>query len=138
MIARANRSHVLDSFAVLAWLQGEPKGAAVTDLLKRARHGEIALSICVINLGEVLYIVEREDSIQAAQRTLATIDCLPLRQVSAERDLTLLAAHLKAVYRMSYADCFCLALAKAANAILVTGDPEFRTQTEVDLFWIGE
>jgi predicted nucleic acid-binding protein len=44
----------------------------------------------------------------------------------------------KAIYRMSYADCFGLALAKAANAVLVTGDPEFQVQPEVELLWIGE
>jgi predicted nucleic acid-binding protein len=132
------RAYVLDSYAVLAWLQAAASGAIVADLLAQAKHGGIALSMCVVNLGEVLYIVEREESIQVAQRVLATIDALPVRQVVAARDLTLQAAHFKALYRMSYADCFGLALAKRANGILVTGDPEFRTQNEVELLWMGD
>jgi len=129
--------YVLDSYAVLAWLQGEPGGAVVADFLRRAKRGDLSLSICVVNLGEVLYIVEREDSVQAAQLALATIDALPLKQVNAARELTFFAAHFKTRYRMSYADCFGMALAKMTRAALVTGDPEFRTQDEVELVWIG-
>jgi ribonuclease VapC len=130
-------SYVLDSYAILAWLQAEPGGETVADLLKRAKNGEIVLSICVVNLGEVLYIIEREESVRAAHVVLATIDELPVEQVNATRDVTLQAAHYKALYRMSYSDCFAMSLARQKGATLVTGDPEFQTQDEVDLLWIG-
>lgn len=129
--------YVLDSYAVLAWLQGEAGGGMVTGLFERARHGDTLLSMCVVNLGEVLYIIEREESVQAAQIALATIDSLPVSQVNASREITLQAAHYKATHRMSYADCFALGLAKQLGAPLVTGDPEFRAQGEVELFWVG-
>ncbi len=129
--------YVLDSYAVLAWLQGEAGGGEMADLLERARNGDTLLSMCVVNLGEVLYIIEREESIQAAQIALATIDGLPIKQVNASREITLQAAHYKATYRMSYADCFAMSLARQLGAPLVTGDPELRAQDEVDLLWIG-
>ncbi len=131
------RLYVLDSYAVLAWLEGERGGALVSELLTRAHQGRISLSMSVISLGEVLYIIEREDSVRAAQIALATIDSLPISQVNAGRELTLNAARFKARYRMSYADCFGLALAKTMGAALVTGDPELRLQNEVDLTWVG-
>lgn len=52
-------------------------------LIERVKRGEAALSMSVINLGEVLYIIEREESVQAAQMALAVIDGLPVRQVDA-------------------------------------------------------
>ncbi len=119
--------YVLDSSAVLAWLQGEAGGGEVADLLERARHGDTLL----------IYIIEHEESVQAAQIALATIDGLPVRQVNASREIALQAAHYEATYRMPYADCFALGLARQLGAPLVTGDPEFRAQDEVDLLWIG-
>ncbi|NPV81680.1 MAG: hypothetical protein HPY52_15700 [Firmicutes bacterium] len=53
------------------------------------------------------------------------IDSLPIEQVDVSRGVTLRAAHYKAGYRMSYADCFGLALAAQQQAVLVTGDPEY-------------
>jgi ribonuclease VapC len=129
--------HVLDSYCLLAWLEGEPGGATVDGLLQEARSGAVMLAVCTINLGEVVYIVERKASVQAAQVVLAAIDGLPVTQVDASRSLVLDAAHLKALHRMSYADCFAVALAKQSGALLVTGDPELREQDEVELVWIG-
>lgn len=129
--------YVLDSYAVLAWLQGEPGAGKVTDLLRRASQGGVRLALCTVNLGEVLYIIEREESLPAAQLALATIDGLPVQQHDATREIVLQAAHAKARYRMSYADCFALALAKHLKADVITGDPEFHTQNEVELLWIG-
>jgi predicted nucleic acid-binding protein len=129
--------YVLDSYAILAWLQAERGGTVVGDLLRQAALGDPILSMCVVNLGEVLYIVEREESVRAVQRVLAILDCLPVTQVDASRELVLMAAHCKASYRLSYADCFALALAKQTGSVLVTGDPEFRAQDEVELLWIG-
>lgn len=137
MIRKTKPRYVLDSYAVLAWLQGEPGGVVVLDLLRKAKRGEILLSMCVINLGEVLYIIEREESVHAAQIVLATIDDLPIRQVNASHELTFQAAHYKALYRMSYADCFGMALSKLLGAALVTGDSELQAQNEVELLWIG-
>lgn len=135
MIDCGKPAYVLDSYAFLAWLQGESGEQAVTDLLRRAGRGEVQLAACLVNLGEVIYIVEREHSIRAAQRVLGTIDALPVLQVAPTRELVLTAAHFQANYRLS---CFAMALARHLGAAVVTGDPEFRRQNEVDLLWIGQ
>lgn len=80
----------------------------------------------VVNLGEVVYIIERERGLPKAQETLARIDELPIHIVNVDRTLTLAAAHLKMDCPIAYADCFAAALSQIKNANLVTGDPEFR------------
>lgn len=79
----------------------------------------------VINLGEVFYKVAHEVDRDAATNALDDILKMPVRLVEADLELTLAAAKLKAVYPMSYADCFAGALAQQLDAAIVTGDPEF-------------
>ena len=85
----------------------------------------------VINLGEVLYIVERERGLAQAQKALARIDELPINIIYADRYTTLTAAHIKAQHPIAYADCFATALAQTKEAGLITGDPELK-EAEMD------
>ncbi len=118
--------YVLDSYAILAYLGAEQGSDRVSDLLRMAADGGCHLYVCVVNLGEVMYIVERERGLRKAQQTLARIDELPVEIVDADRALTLAAAHLKADCPIAYADCFAAALSQVKSASLVTGAPEFR------------
>jgi len=129
--------YVLDAFALLAYLRGEPGAERVRDLLLRARSGEARLYLCLVNYGEVLYISERQGGRPAAEEAIRIIDHLPLETVLADRDLTFAAAHLKARYPISYADAFAAALAQKLSATLVTGDPEFRkVEALVEIEWL--
>jgi len=116
---------VLDSYALLAYLEGEPGSDRISELLNAAKDGKCHLYMCVVNMGEVMYIVERERGLPKAQETLARIDELPIEIVDVDRPLTLAAAHLKMDCPIAYADCFAAALSQLKNATLVTGDPEF-------------
>ncbi len=118
--------YVLDSYALLAYLEAEPGSDRVRKLLEMAKEGKCRLYMCVVNLGEVMYIVERERGLSKAQETLARIDELPIEIMNVDRTLTLAAAHLKMDCPIAYADCFAAALSQIKNASLVTGDPEFR------------
>jgi ribonuclease VapC len=118
--------YVLDSYALLAYLEAEPGSDRVRKLLETAKEGKCRLYMCVVNLGEVMYIVERERGLSRAQETLARVDELPIEVVNVDRPLTLAAAHLKMDCPIAYADCFAAALSQVKNAPLVTGDPEFR------------
>lgn len=132
-----NQIYVLDAFALLAYLRGEPGAERVRDLLLRARSGEARLYLCLVNYGEVLYISERQGGRPAAEEAIRIIDHLPLETVLADRDLTFAAAHLKARYPISYADAFAAALAQKLSATLVTGDPEFRkVEAVVEIEWL--
>lgn len=129
--------YVLDSFALLAYLQGVPAGRRVLELLRDAENDAASLFLSTINLGEIAYIIERGSSLPNAQRALAIIDNLPISQMEPGRDRILRAAQYKARFRMSFADCFGVALAEELNATLVTGDPEFaQVESIIRVEWL--
>jgi predicted nucleic acid-binding protein len=117
--------YVLDSFALLALLGGEPGGDEVARLLREAQEGKIRLLMTWVNLGEVAYIVERRGGKKRLHQVLGMVEATALEMMSVGRELALAAAHVKARHPLAYADAFAAALAGQADATLVTGDPEF-------------
>lgn len=129
---------VLDSFAILAYLQDEAGATQVEEFLNAAHRGRIEAWISVVNVGEVLYITERALGLPVAHRAAAIVEQLPVHVVEADRSLTYIAAHVKANYPIACADAFAAALAVAINGQVVTGDPEFANlESLVPIFWIG-
>jgi predicted nucleic acid-binding protein len=109
----------LDSWAVLAWLDGdEPAAAIVQRELEKQRP-----VMSWLNLGEVAYQVERRHGPAEAVEIVRRLrSALHLDEVTPERVLS--AAHLKAANPIAFADCFAAATAHAHGATLLTGDPE--------------
>jgi ribonuclease VapC len=128
---------VLDSFALLVYLQDEPAAGRVEKLLENAAREKCRLFFSIISLGELLYITERRGGVAKAQEALALIRQLPLEIVPVEKQIVFTAAHIKASHPLSYADCFVAALAIEQNAVIVTGDPEFESvATLVKVEWL--
>jgi len=127
-------AYVLDSFALLAYLDGEAGMPRVRTLLAQAQAGTHTLYLSLINLGEVLYIIERERGLVPAQRALAAIDQLPVQMAPVSRATVLAAAHIKAHYPVAYADAFAVVAAQDHRAVLITGDPEF--ERVADAGWV--
>lgn len=123
-------AYVLDSFALLAYLEGEAGMGRVRSVLEGAAARRHTVSLSLINLGEALYITERERGLVAARRTLGAVDQLPLEIVPVSRATVLAAAHVKARFPISYADAFAVVTARDSGGVLMTGDPEFRPLTE--------
>jgi predicted nucleic acid-binding protein len=117
---------VLDSFALLAYFEGGAGMPRVRSVLAGAEAGHHAVYLSLINLGEALYITERERGLVAARRTLGAVDELPLELVPVSRPTVLAAAHVKARFAISYADAFAAVAAKDCGGVVMTGDPEFR------------
>ena len=129
--------YVLDSFALLALLGREPGSGEVADLLQAAQEGVVRLLMTWVNLGEVAYIVERRWGEQRLRRVLATLGATALEMVPAGQELSLAAAHVKALHPLAYADAFAAALTEQAGATLVTGDPEFRQlEDSISICWL--
>jgi uncharacterized protein with PIN domain len=109
----------LDSWAVLAWLDGdEPAATVVAETLDRERP-----PMSWMNLVEVHYRTIRDHGRQEADEVLSELrpqitEHLP--GVSAMRAV----AGLKAANPIALVDCFAIALADAERAQLLTGDPE--------------
>jgi predicted nucleic acid-binding protein len=129
--------YLLDSFALLSYLEDEPGRPQVQELLIQAETRRCHLVMCWVNLGEVLYIVERERGLPAAQTVLALVESLPIELLEASRDLVLDTAHVKANHALSYADAFAVAAALRERAVILTGDPEFESVADlVNVEWI--
>ena len=131
--------YVFDSYAVLAYLEREAGSERVLSILQAVGTQHCRAILSVINLGEVVYIIERERGLAAAQAALAAIDLLPVEVVAATTDAVLAAAHLKANYRIAYADAFAVAAALAQGGIVVTGDPEFASVDDlIEIEWLPQ
>ena len=130
--------YILDSFAALAYLGGEPGMERVEAILRDATHQRCRVAMSVINLGEVLYITEREVGLAQAQEALAALEQLPIDILPATRERVLAAAHIKANFRLAYADAFAVAGAQELGGIVLTGDPEFEEVEQlVGVEWLG-
>jgi predicted nucleic acid-binding protein len=128
---------VLDSYALIAFLENEPGADAVRELILQAEAGELKLLMCVINLGEIWYSIARTTSPKTADRFVQEIQGMAIEFVNADWELTQQAAIYKARGKISYADCFAAALAKARKAEVVTGDREFqRLEDEIGIAWL--
>jgi len=137
VIASASR-YVLDSFALLAHLGDEAGAARVRAVLKAASLGRAQVFVSAINLGELVYITERERGLVQAQMALNAVEQLPIQILEATRERVLAAAHIKASHAISYADAFVVAAAQEMGATILTGDPEFRTvEGPVSVEWLA-
>ena len=128
---------VLDSWAIMAYLQDEPSGEKIADMIADAKEDGRHLLMSVINIGEVWYSLARRRSTADADQALRWIGDLGIEIVDADIELTRIAASFKAKGGISYADCFAAALAKQHKATLLTGDPEFKQlEKEINIVWI--
>lgn len=127
----------LDSYALLAYLQDEPVGSRIEKLLENAKKEKCRLLLSLINLGEILYIVERRGGIAKAQDALALIRQLPVEIPLVDEQTVFTAAHIKANHAISYADAFVVATAIQENATIITADPEFQSvETTAQVEWL--
>ncbi len=91
--------YLLDSFALLAYLNGEPGGSRVQEVLNLAKSQDCRLVMSLINLGEVLYITERSRGLPMAQTVQALLESLPKEEghQQADRHPLLLRQHFQAM-----------------------------------------
>jgi len=117
--------YVLDSFALLAYLDGDEGMESVRCILFKALEELCRVVQSVINLGEVLTITEREKGLTKAQAVLASVEQLPIEILPATREAVLAAAHVRANYSVAYADAFAVAAAIESGGTVLTGNREF-------------
>lgn len=117
----------LDSFALLAWLQGEAGADAVEAALERHRSAEgNECLVSIVNLAEVYYRIHRARKRRVADTfwRQAMENELPFRVVPADAERVLKAARFKALHPVALGDAFAIQAALECNAHLMTGDPE--------------
>jgi uncharacterized protein len=129
------KKRLLDSFALLAYLKKENNYLRVRELLSSP---DVPLLMNDVNVGETYYILARERGMEQADTYLSVIlPSLPIIVHSNLFEHVIEASKIKARHPLSFADCFAVATALRENAIIVTGDPEFKAvQKLVEIEWL--
>ncbi|MDP2277230.1 MAG: type II toxin-antitoxin system VapC family toxin [Nitrospirota bacterium] len=117
--------YVLDTSAILTYIEDEEGSDFVENLLIRAEADEIDIYLAFISLTEVFYITMQEKGDEEAIKRIELIKSLKVKIEESNEDLNLKAGRLKAKNNISLADAYIAALSHAADGILVHKDPEF-------------
>ncbi len=132
------KSYVLDTSALLTYIELEDGHDLVDKLLMQSIDDEVELFISVISLIEVYYISKQEQDKSVAKERLELLNDLPIHQEEVTLDMANIIGNLKAEHRMSFADCCIAGLAQKKGAILVHKDPEFEcVKNEVKQFTLS-
>jgi predicted nucleic acid-binding protein len=135
---KRKRKYVVDSYSILTYLQKESGWQEMGQLLRKWRSTRFEAKLNWINWGEIYYMTWKYFGKEKAQEVRDLLIALPLELEPVDFELVTLAAELKAEHNISYADAFCAATAIRHNAILVTGDPEFKSlEHKIDIRWLS-
>src|SRR3972149_7989434 len=136
-MARKPKAYVLDTWAIIAYLEDEPSAQQIADWIATAHEESIPVYMTVVNVGEVWYNIAREISEEDANSSVKELRDLRIQFVDVDWELTQEAARFKSQHKMSYADCYAAALAKTKKADLVTGDSEFKIlEDQIRIQWV--
>jgi len=136
-MARKAKAYVLDTWAVIAFLEDEASGEQVEDLIATAHEEHIPLYMSAVNVGEIWYTVAREVSEVEANASVKILRDLRIQFEDVDWTLTQEAARFKSQNKMSFTDAFAAALAKVKKGDLVTGDAEFKPlDGEIKISWL--
>lgn len=123
------KMYILDSYALLCLFDKKRKTEkdAVIKHLEDAERGRSKLYISKINEGEVYYKLYKYlgEAVATGFRADLKRGMFPLHVVPVNDKRVDEASVIKAKYPVSYADAFCIELARDMNLPVVTGDPEF-------------
>lgn len=125
-------NYVLDTSALLAYIENEDGADEIGTLLMNALDGRDEISISTVSCIEVYYISIQEQGDIIARDRLRLIEDLPIVLEPLDGKLIRTIGDFKATNAMSFADSCIAGLAKFKDAILVHKDPEFE-QIEGDV-----
>lgn len=117
--------YVLDTSAILTYIEDEEGSDFVENLLIRAEADEIDIYLAFISLTEVFYITAQEKGDEEAIKRIELLKSLKIKIEESNEDLNLEAGRLKAKNNISLADAYIAALSRKTDGVLVHKDPEF-------------
>ncbi len=136
------RRKVLDTWALLAFLQGRGRAAADVEKILNAGLGAEKRRIFLqsVNWTEAYATIENSAGPQVAADAAAMIEQLPVEIVdTTDREICRQAAWHMTAYRLPLGASFAAALAFVKKAQLVTGDPRFlELRGDMTIYWIGD
>lgn len=118
-------TYILDTSAILTFIEDEDGSDVVNELLIKAEKGKLRIWLAFVSITEVFYITLQERDETEALRRIGLIQSLAVQVKESNEDINLKAGHFKAHNRISLADAYIAAVCVLNNWILVHKDPEF-------------
>jgi predicted nucleic acid-binding protein len=124
--------YVLDSSAILRYLDDEAGADRVTEIIKDHLAGRCEAVICSVHWGEIAGQICKRRGEPAMESVLSRLSAFGLEVVPANADRAVRAALIKLKRKVPYVDAFGLELAaEAVNRIFVTADHDFKPAARV-------
>ncbi len=124
--------YVLDSSAVLRYIDGEAGGDRVNAIFKAAVQRKDEMRIPALQWGEIAGELRKRLGTTEGMRVLESLAPLELEVVSASGERAVHAAALRMDHHIAYVDAFAIDLAMdSADHVLVTADYDFKAADDL-------
>ena len=124
--------YVLDSSALIRYIDGESGGDRVKEILKECVKRRVEVWISAVQWGEIAGNLRKRLGAAHEERILSSILPSEVRIVPVNGERAVHAAELRVDHKLAYADCFALELATdSPDHVLVTADFEFKSVDRV-------
>jgi predicted nucleic acid-binding protein len=124
-------TYVLDSSAILRYLDNEAGAARVTEIIKAHLAGKCLAVIAALHWGEIAGITCKAHGRQAMDLVLSRLSAFGIQVVPADGDQAVSAALLRLKRLVPYVDAFGIALAAAArDRVFLTADFDFKPASD--------
>ena len=120
-------TYVLDSSAILRYLDDEAGAARVSEIIKAHLAGRCAAVISALHWGEIAGITCKAHGSQAMELVLSRLSAFGLQIVPADTDRAVRAALIKLKRAIPYVDAFGIELTSdSRDRVFVTADFDFK------------
>ena len=132
-----SQKSLLDAYGLFLFLQKEGPYQVVKELFREAQTEDNPVLINEMSLGEIYHVTAQMHSSEKAEAFLPLMEVLPLEMVSNNLEDILRAARIKVKYSIGYVNALVASTAEQENAVLLTGDSEFRKVEEmITIQWL--
>ena len=119
-------TYVLDSSAVLRYLDAEAGASRVAEIITNHLAGSCQVVISATHWGEIAGVTAKLRGIQAMELVLERLQAFGFLIVPADAHRCLRAALIRLNRQIPYVDAFGVELAEAEDRVLVTADFDFK------------
>ncbi len=120
-------TYVLDSSAILRYLEDEAGAARISEIISAHFAGSCEAIIAAPHWGEIAGIICKKRGRKAMELTLARLAAFGLRIVAADAERSVRAALVSLDRKLPYVDAFGVELAaQIEDCVLVTADFDFK------------
>ena len=124
--------YVLDSSAVLRYLDGEAGAGRVKEIFRACLGGKARMCVSAVQWGEIAGELHKGQGVDAGRRVLESLLPFELEVIPASAERAVVAAALRVDRKIAYADAFAMELAmNSSHHILLTADYDFKVVTDL-------